>query len=74
VSYTLKEKLAWELHGLQHRIDLQKNYAETFASMGRKQQALNALFELSLAKDELSEWKRKNDKNSTERISKSFNR
>lgn len=60
MSYTLKEKLAWELHGLQHRIDLQKNYAETFALMGREQQAFNALFELSLAKDELSEWKRKN--------------
>lgn len=60
MSYALRDKLAWELHGLKRKIDSQRGYAEAFASMGREQQTFNALFELALAKDELREWKRKN--------------
>lgn len=60
MSYAPIEKLAWELHDLKRRIDSQRGYAEAFASLGRQQQALNALFELALAKDELRDWKRKN--------------
>jgi hypothetical protein len=59
MSYTKTEKLYWELYGLQQAIDKQRGLADAFASLGRTHQAIYALLELELAKDDLQKWKKK---------------
>lgn len=59
MSYSTTEKLYWELFGLEQAIDKQRGLAAAFASLGRTHQAIHALLELELAKDELQKWKKK---------------